>query len=90
MFFGRAQQPESDHPEIKSARFGPGSKQCALVSAISGCGYKSRGCILMLFKVRSGSFGAGLGHKGPQTGPKLTPKDPDRTSDNLKMQQQVL
>jgi hypothetical protein len=45
-----------------------------------------RGCK----EVRSMSFGigfgAGLGPKGPQTDPKLTPQDPDRTSDNLELQ----
>ncbi len=30
-----------------------------------------------------GGFGVGLGPKGPKTGPKSIPGDPDRTSDNL-------
>ena len=33
-----------------------------------------------------GRFAAGLGPFGPQTGPKSIPNDPDRTSDNLKLQ----
>ena len=33
-----------------------------------------------------GRFGAGLGPQGPQAGPKSTLIDPDRTSDNLKLQ----
>ncbi len=31
-------------------------------------------------------FEAGLGPFGPQAGPKSTTNDPDRTSDNLKLQ----
>jgi hypothetical protein len=35
-------------------------------------------------------FWAGFGRKGPQTGLKSTPNDPDRTSDNLVLQPHVL
>ncbi len=55
-------------------------------SAIYGCGYNSRGCNLRLSEVRSGSLWGRLGPKGFQTVPKSTPSDPDRTSDNLKLQ----
>ncbi len=68
-------------------------RRCRLVvclSAIYGCGYNSCGCNLKLSEVRSGSRGVdsgpGLGPFGPEPGPRSTPNDPDRTSDNLKLQ----
>ena len=54
--------------------------------AIHGCGCNSCGCNLKLFGVFWGRFGVGLGFFGPQAGPKSTPHDPDRTSDNSKLQ----
>ncbi len=41
---------------------------------------------LRLSEVRSGLFRFDWGPKEPQTGPKSTPNDPDRTSHNLKLQ----
>ncbi len=62
--------------------------------AIYESGYNSCGCNSRLSEVRSGSFGvrfwAGLGPFGPQAGPKSTPNDPDRTSDNLGLQSHEL
>ncbi len=40
----------------------------------------------MLSEVRSGSILCRLGAPKPQTNPKSTPNNPDRTSDNLKLQ----
>ncbi len=60
------------------------------LSAICGCGCNSCGCNLRLSEVRFGvvwaRFGAGLGLNGAQTGPKVPPNDPGRTSDYLKLQ----
>ncbi len=39
---------------------------------------------------RSGSFGVDLKPKDPQSDPKATPNNPDRTSDNLKLQPYAL
>ena len=55
-------------------------------SAIYGCVCNSCGCNLRLFGLVCSRFGAGLGLFGPQAGPKSTPNDPDRTSDNSKLQ----
>ncbi len=52
-------------------------------SAMYGYGYNSCGCNLKLSEV---PFGVDFGPFGPQAGPKSTPNDPDRTSDNLKWQ----
>ena len=54
--------------------------------AIHGYGCNSCGCNLKLFGVFWGRFGVGLRLFGPQAGPKSTPHDPDRTSDNSKLQ----
>jgi hypothetical protein len=55
-------------------------------AAIYGCGHNSCGCNLKLSEVRSESFGVDLRPVCGPLGPKLTPNDPDRTSDNLKLQ----
>ncbi len=62
-------------------------------SAVCGCGQ------LMWLKFEDargpagavcGRFPAGLGPKASQTGPDSVPNDPDRTSDNLKLQPREL
>ena len=60
---------------------GAGQESARSRLAIYGCGYNSCGCNLRLSEVRSGSI---LGPVWGPKGPKPTPNDPDRTSDNLK------
>ncbi len=63
-------------------------------SATHACGYNSCGCNLRMSEIRSGSFGVGLGpvwgRFGHQAGPKSTPNDPGRTSDNFELQPHAL
>ncbi len=71
-------------PQVFWAVLGPRSNKLFRTrSAIYGCGYNSCGCNLKLSQVRSGAFGVDLGPVWDPKGPK---PDPDRTSDNFKLQ----
>ncbi len=78
--------------ERRPSSDGPAGARASLCTAsvMYGCGYNSCGCNLRLYEFRSGvmwgRFRAGLGPLGPQAGPKSPPNEPDRTSDNLKLQ----
>jgi hypothetical protein len=53
---------------------------------IYGCGYNSCACKLRLSEVRPGSFRGRFGPVCGPFGPGSPPNDPDRTSDNLRLQ----